>query len=59
MKIIVALFFVGLALADDNDCHKQLEAVHNCVKKKHDQNKAADDAKIEQAKSDVAKCFTQ
>jgi len=59
MKFILALLFVGLAYGDDSDCHKQLVAVHDCVVKKHEQNKAADDAKIEQAKSDVSKCFTE
>jgi len=54
MKFLLALVFVGLVFGDDDDCHKQLANVKDCIGK----NKDAIASKLDAGKTDIAACFT-
>jgi len=56
--VFVSCLLLKNAFCDDKECKKQLKDVLGCMKKKHEDNKASDDKKLEEMKEKVSKCFS-
>lgn len=57
LVVVVSCLIIKNAFCDDKECKKQIKDVMECFKKKHDENKEADQKKAEQLKEEVNKCF--